>query len=279
MSTTTLPPLTPLSGVSLPPPNPFKDMVGIPSEQVQATERLKIAILGKPKSGKSWFAATAPLPIRYYDFDDRAESLEGKPGLYILSKPTMLQVETDLSIMKSNKTKKLPLPATVVFDSVTYMNRAMEEEIFRQDPKLCRTIRVGNSTSMKIRSGWDTINGIQRYIEYLIAEFSALGVNIIFVFHEKDEKDKVESTIERAAYTGMVTVDPQYLANSLSLFNEVYRITVDASKPNQINYLVTCRPTNDVLASTTLLIGATEPPNIMAMIAKHKQARAALPQK
>jgi hypothetical protein len=254
-------------------PNPFANMSGVRSEEVKATERLKIAIMGTPKSGKSWLAATAPGPIRYYDFDDRSESLEGKTNLFILSKPTMLQVETDLSIMKANKIKGLPLPATVVFDSVTFMNRAMEEEIFRQDSKLYRSIAVGNSTSIKIRNSWDVINGIQRYVEYLIAEFSGLGVNIIFVFHEKDEKDKAESTATETKYTGLITVDPQYLSNSLSLFNEVYRITVDGNK----KYKVTCKPSWDVKASTTMLLDAEEAPNIMDMIAKHKAKRAALP--
>jgi AAA domain-containing protein len=260
-------------------PNPFAGMSGTRSEDLTATDRLKIAIMGKPKSGKSWFAATAPTPIRYYDFDDRKESLEGKPGLFVLSKPTMLEVETDLSIMKAAVAKakqqgiKALLPATVVFDSVTYMNRAMEEEIFRQDPKLARSIRVGNSTSVKIRNSWDVINGIQRYIEYLIAEFSGLGVNLIFVFHEKDERDKAESTPNETKYTGLITVDPQYLQNSLSLFNEVYRITVNGAK----KYTVTCRPNYDVLASTTMMLDAEEPPNIMDMIAKHKAKRAALP--
>jgi hypothetical protein len=184
----------------------------------------------------------------------------------------MLEVESDLSIMKANKIKKLPLPATVAFDSVTYMNRAMEEEIFRQDAKLYRTIRVGNSTSMKLRNSWDVINGIQRYVEYLIAEFSSLGVNIIFIFHEKDEKDKAESTTTETKYTGLVTTDPQYLQNSLSLFNEVYRITVGGDK----KYRVTCRPNYDVTASTTMMLDAEEAPDIMGMIEKHKQRRAEL---
>jgi AAA domain len=268
------PQTVPTVAQAAPAPNPFAGMEGTKSENVLATQRLKIAILGKPKTGKSWFASTAPGPIRYYDFDGRAESLGGKPGLYILSNPTMLQIETDLSVMKANKIKKLPLPATVVFDSVTYLNRAMEEEIFRQDPKLARTIRVGNSTSMKLRNSWDVINGIQRYVEYLIAELTALGVNFIFVFHETDEKDRTESTPTATAYTGLVTTDPQYLQNSLSMLNEVYRITVDGSSPAKPKYQVTCRPTNDVLASTTLLIDGTELPDISAMIAKHNAARA-----
>lgn len=252
--------------------NPFANMKGVSAAEINPHEWLKIAILGKPKTGKSTLMSTAPKPIRIYDFDDRSESLAGKDGLFILSRPTMLDVEQDLSIMKANKLKKLPLPATVAFDSVTYMNRAMEEELFRQDPKLARTIRVGNSTSVKIRNSWDVINGIQRYVEYLIAEFSTLGINIIFVFHEKDEKDRTESTASETKYTGLVTTDPQYLANSLSLFNEVYRITVDGNK----NYKVTCKPNWDVTASTTMLLDAEEKPDIMAMIAKHQQRRVAL---
>lgn len=260
-------------------PDPFKGMSGLRSEDIQQEARLKIAIMGKPKSGKSWLAATAPKPIRYYDFDNRKESLAGKSGLSVISPPelTMLAVESDLSIMKAAKLRiakgeNVALPTTVVFDSVTFMNRAMEEEIFRQDSKLARTIRVGNSTGIKIRNSWDVINGIQRYVEYLIAEFSGLGVNIIFVFHEKDEKDKAESTAAETKYTGLVTVDPQYLANSLSLFNEVYRITVDGSK----KYTVTCKPNYDVLASTTMLLDPTEEPDLGKMIAKHQQRRAEL---
>ena len=103
--------------------NPFAGMKGEKSEDITAHEFLKIAVLGKAKSGKSTFVATAPKPIRIYDFDDRAESLAGKEGLFILSRPSMLDIETDLSVMKANKIKKLPLPATVIFDSVTYMNR------------------------------------------------------------------------------------------------------------------------------------------------------------
>jgi len=183
----------------------------------------------------------------------------------------MLDVETDLSIWKANKIKGNPLPATVVFDSVTYMTRAMEAEIFNQDASQCKTIKVGNSTGMKIRKGWDTINGIQRYMEYIIAEFSAFA-DVIFVYHERPEKDYTESTPERTAYTNYLTVDPQFLANSLSLLNEVYRITVNGDK----KYEVTCKPNWEINASTTMLLDNTEPPDIMAMIEKHRIKRASL---
>ena len=254
------------------PPNPFANMQGVRSEEIQAEVKLRIAILGEPKSGKSWFAATAPGPVRYYDFDNRAESLEGKPDLFVSKNTTMGIVESDLSVMKANKIKKLPLPTTVVFDSVTYMVKAMEEEIRRQSPGLFKSIRVGNSTNVYKGKDWDVVVGIQRYVEYLVAELTALDVNFIFVFHERDEKDNSESTAERTAYTGKVVTSPQYLQNTLSLFNEVYRIKVDGNR----NYQVACRPNFDINASTTMLLDPMEKPDIMGMIAKHKAKRAAL---
>jgi len=247
----------------------------VASSDLAQEDRLKIAIVGEPKTGKSWLAATAPAPVLIFDFDDRAESLAGKAGLLVLRKPSMIDVETALSNAKARKNQKLENPRTFVFDSVTYMNRAMEEEIFRQAPDLARTIKVGSGLGMKLRKNWDTINGIQRYMEYLIAEFSPLG-NIIFVFHEKNERDPTKSTPENTAYTGDITVDPQYLAKSLSLFNEVYRIKQDYSG----KYEVQCKYTgagDKFIASTTMLLDAKEAPNLTAMIAKHQKARAASP--
>jgi hypothetical protein len=248
--------------------NPFAGLIGHASETLSPTERLKIAIVGKPKSGKSTLATTARTPMRYYDFDDRVEAVAGKQGLFILSRPTMLDIETDLSIFKANKIKKLPLPATVCFDSITFMQRAMEDEIFRQGGKdFYREIKVGNSTTVKIRKGWDTINGIQRYVSYLISEFTALGVDIIFVFHERNEKDYTESTKEETAYTGAITTDPQYLSSSLSLFNEVYHIRVE---PNG-NFICEIKPNIYGNWSTTLNLDKTEKPNILEMLKKHEE--------
>lgn len=244
---------------------------GVRSESLTQEDRLKMALIGDIGVGKSWLAATAPKPVVFYDFDDRKESLAGKPGLIIKSRPTMYDVERDLSIAKAAKIQKKYLPATWVFDSVTYMQRAMEEEIFRQAPDLARKIKVGPGKDdyFQVRNGWDTINAIQRYIEYLIAEFSDVG-NIIFIFHEKNEKDVVKSTSQQTAYTGEITVDPQYLAKSLSLFNEVYRISITP----QGKYECQCRPQWNFGAKTTMFLDKIEEPDIMAMIKKHQTLRA-----
>ena len=245
---------------------PLKDFAGIPTESLSADERLKMAIVGDFKTGKSWLASTAPKPIYFFDFDDRAESLAGKEGIYIERKPTMQHVETALSIAKYHKEQKLPNPATWGFDTVTNMQKAMENEIFRLSSGLHREVKVGTNLAMKVRSGYDALSAIQRYLELLISEFSALG-NVIFVYHERNEKDQVRSTPSEQKYTGDITTDPQYLAKSLSFFNEVFRTSIDYNN----KYIVQCKPTSSFSASTSMLLDEIETPDIMGMLAKHNK--------
>ena len=254
--------------------SPFQGMQGfLEASKIVQEEKLRIAVLGKPKSGKSWFAATAPKPVAVYDFDNRAASLAGKEGVFVKTlydknpdRPTaMQQLEADLSMYQMKKQKGEPIPATFVLDTITYMKKCMENELYRQDSSLCRIIRVGSAKGMKLPKGWDVVNAVSLYMQYWLTELSALG-HVIFVFHEKDEKDAEKSTPELAKYTGKVTTDPQYLAKLLTLFNEVFRIEVNGMG----KYTVTCKPNYDVNASTTLLIDATEPPDLMQMLAKHR---------
>lgn len=246
----------------------------VQATELSSTNRLKIAIVGKPKSGKSWFAASAPKPNMIYDFDDRAESLAGKDGVFVKtlldldqSRPTaMKQIESDLNTFKYKKSEGKEIPATFVFDTVTNMIRCMENELFSQESSLYRGIKLTPTRVLRIRKGWDGINGVEGYMRYLIAEFSQLG-NIIFVFHSRPEKDVTESTPEKTIYTDQITVDPQYMSKMLSLFNEVYRVKIDESN----KYEVTCKANYEFTASTTLLIDEVEQPDIMAIIAKHQQ--------
>jgi len=114
--------------------------------------------------------------------------------------------------------------------------------------------------------GWDVINGVRAYLEYIINEFSQLG-HIIFIFHQRDEKDRDKSTPEATAYTGRQTVDPQYLETILALFNEVYNIQIDWSG----KYIVQVQANSEFGASTTLRLDANEAPDIMAMLKKHEE--------
>ena len=266
--------------------NPFNGIQGAISLKAMARDKkYKIAIIGKGKSGKSWFAASAPGSIMYYDFDERWMGLMEHKNIDNIqlkvmkernqSKPSSIKsLETDLSTFQAMKIKGQPVPDTYVFDTVTFMIQALEAEAFEANKDLYRKVKMGNR-ELRVGAGWDYYRTIEAYIQYFMTEFSALG-NVIFVFHEKDEEDKTESSKERKAYTGQVTINPQFLITTLTLFNEVFRIEaitgVNDSVPT--TYTVTCRPTGEVRASTTLLVDAKEPPDLMAMIAKSEAARA-----
>jgi hypothetical protein len=127
---------------------------------------------------------------------------------------------------------------------------------------------MGNTT-VRIPSHYDIINGNRAYMEYLLGRLSELG-NVIAIFHEMDEKDAQSSTKEQKAYTGRKTVQPQYLSSLLSLFNDVFRITIDYSG----NRIVAVQPSSDFMASTSMRLDATESANLADMIAKHKKALA-----
>src|SRR6185437_55982 len=251
----------------------------IPASSIQETKRLKAAIIGPPKNGKSWFAATAPGKKLVYDFDDRAISLAGKPDTVIktlrdtLSNPTVVAaLESDISNFKYKKAQGKPIPDTYIFDTVSNLiSNGIVNAYLKENPNDGRKIKLGGTNPQQIGISFDRINVTMRFLDYLLTEYSALG-NVIFVFHERDEKDKAESKKDDIKYTGLVTVEPQFAANILTLFNDVFRITVRGSAiPNTLpTYNVYCRANNEVTASTTLLVDAVEPPSLVDMIAKHE---------
>lgn len=256
---------------------PYENISGL--IDIEAEPKLKIAIVGVPKAGKSWFAFTAPPPVWVFDFDTRSESLkefcskykrkdvEGKT--YWDTDPNipraMSQVESDISMFEYLKQQGKQIPSTFVLDSITYMRACMEHELIKQQPQFCRTVKIG-TTVVKIPQGWDVVNGIRDYMNYIVGRLSELG-NVVAVFHETDETDKTKSTKDTKAYTGMKTVQPAYLATVLSLFNDVFRVTIDYTG----NRIVTVQPTDEFMASTSMKLDATETPDIVAMIAKHKR--------
>lgn len=256
----------------------FQGVAGVvPATSVHAAKKLRIAIIGPMKNGKSWFAASGPKPVLVYDFDNRAESLSGKPGVFVKTlvdidptQPHAVQdVEADLNMFKYNLSQGKAIPATFVFDSLTYFRKAMEYELVKQQPAMGYKIKLGTMV-VNVPKGWDIINAVRMHLEHVINEFGALG-NLIFVFHQRDEKDRDRSTKEETKYTGRQTVDPQYLETVLALFNEVYfiNLTYDGK------YVATVRANSEFGASTTLQLDAQEEPDIMKMIEKHEKALAA----
>lgn len=245
---------------------------------LDAEPKYKIAIIGEPKVGKSWFALTAPGSIFQADFDDRGESTKtfvrknNRKDIFVKTyldpnpaQPNAVSaLEADISMMEYNKQQGKEIPQWFILDSMTFLRGACERELIKQHPAMSRSVKLGTNT-LKIAQGWDIVNGNKAYLEYLVGRLSALG-HVIAIFHELDEKDNPASTKDMKAYTGRKTIQPQYLSSLLSVFNDVFRVSIDYSG----NRIVTVKPTSTFLASTSMRLDETELPDIGAMIKKHK---------
>jgi hypothetical protein len=244
------------------------------------TKNYALAIVGKQKSGKSWFATSDNVDKSVWvaDFDNRSESISGRPNVYVKSfidisqqsPEAIVNLEQDLELFKYRRNvKNLPIPDVFVLDSITYMKKALENEIIRAmskskgDQNFARQIGTG-SRKVLIAQGWDMINAVRGYLEYFIAEFRLLG-NLICVFHERPEKDQMHSTKDNTVFTGQYSVDPFYLNSLLSVFSEVMRITVDGYG----KYTVNTTSNNEFNGATTWKVDAKEEPNISGMLKKH----------
>lgn len=238
---------------------------------------LKIAIIGDPGVGKSWLANSIEGDKIDFDFDGRASSLITHPHAneinvktYYDPNPNKAQAmnafEIDLAALKYAKAQnKLPENITFICDSMTFALKAAEDELIRQQPSLSRKLKIG-PTTVNIPAGWDVINAMREYLEYVVAELAALG-NVICIFHEKNEKDETKSTPEKAAYTGLLTIQPQYISTMLSIFNDVWRLSVNS---NGRRFVQTGLGPEFVGKCTLLgLDPMREDPDISKMLAKH----------
>jgi hypothetical protein len=254
-------------------------------EDLDTTKTNKtIAIMGRPKSGKSWLAATigeAGLVTYFFDFDNRLDSIKGKKNVTgktytdtVQSQPHAFKsLESDVERFKYNKISGKAIPAVYVVDSVSFLKRIIENEFFEQHKnaknKMFREVKLsGTNNSVLIPEGWDAINGVRDYCLYLFAELRALG-HLIVIFHERPVLDKVLSTADRPVYTGEIAVDPPYLNVLLSVFNDVWRIVLDSSG----NYKVFVKHNAQFYGATSFEgLDAVENPNIAAMLQKNAAA-------
>lgn len=142
-----------------------------PSElNVQTT--IKALVYGQPGLGKTTLALSAPAPV-LFDFDNgvhRINAAHKVPTLQITSWNEVIQVmQEDLSEFK-----------TIVIDTAGKMLDYMSAYIIKNDPKLGQ--RDG-SLSLK---GYGARK--QMFINFL-RQVSMMGKHIIFVAHEKEDKE------------------------------------------------------------------------------------------
>lgn len=250
--------------------------------QIDPTARLKIAIIGPPKGGKSRLAATAPkvgargeTGLFVADFDDRAESLAGIKDVYVKTyfdhNPNVPQAWSALQIYvgkleyAAQQSKFSELPATIVLDSLTYGARAAMRVVLNEKSITgVKQLTVGGLTT-KIARGYEPYDAETSMLEGVICRLFGLNINVICVFHETMEEAQ-DSTDEKPKFTGKINVAPPRLRKLLPLFNEVWRVIPDAMGKRKVQ----CQPNYEFIGATTLRLDASEEPDIMAMLAKHR---------
>jgi phage nucleotide-binding protein len=135
---------------------------------------IKMLVYGQPGIGKTTIALSSPNPV-LFDFDggvSRINKAHQCPTLQVESWEQVLDALTELE--QANDFK------TIVVDTAGKMLDFMSDYIMRNDPK------------MKMRDGSLALKGYgQRKVMFtnLIKRISLMGKNVVFVAHEKEDKD------------------------------------------------------------------------------------------
>lgn len=161
-----------------------------PSE-LEVKQTLTALIYGQPGAGKSTLACSAPSPVML-DFDGGATRINGAHQVPTVQVKRWEDVEAAL-----NEIKAAGEFSTIIIDTVGKMMMYMEEFIKRTNAK------------MKNYDGSLTLKGYglrkQMFLNF-IKTVSVMGMNIIFVGHEIEQK-RGDDTIIRPEIGGSSTND------------------------------------------------------------------------
>ena len=245
-------------------------------------DRLKVAIGGVPKSGKSYLIAkTARKPLLHYDFDDRSESIAGAKDTIIKTlvdktddQPVAWGIlESDIGTMEYQKEQcvreKKDFPfKSIALDSLTFLRKYAEHQFLKDNSSATRTkFKIGTVNYM-IPKDWDAVTGVQKMLETMLSRIFALGVDTYMTFHTRQEKDNLRSTKTETVYKDSLTIDPPNLSMLLPKFNDTWRCFVDTDG----QYKVQIHPDYQFNAATVLKnVSDVEEADIQKMLEKHNK--------
>ena len=143
--------------------------------ELEINSTIKMLVYGQPGIGKTTLALSSPQPV-LFDFDG---------GISRVNKahqcPTLQVKSWDEALAALDELEKGETPCkTIVIDTAGKMLDFMSDYIMRNDPK------------MKMRDGSLALKGYgQRKVMFvnLIKRISLMGKNVVFVAHEKEDKD------------------------------------------------------------------------------------------
>lgn len=266
-------------------------------ETESSTGRLRVAVIGPEKNGKSVLTSTNPGTTLVLDFDGRAEALAGKKGIYAITFKdpggikmpqaaeevgdvmTGLEASLDLSELKTKMGQRIfpnvpkgTIINSITFDSISSFAKMMMDYETYNNADLCRKIKIGPGLEIRVARNYDAWNAEEQGVVSAIMRAFALPINVFCILHEEPE-EALDSTDEKPKYTGRISVYPRRYRKMLKYFNEVWRVRLTPiASPSGQRYLPRVYPLPDYTmdAATTMLLDQVEEPDIAKMIAKHQ---------
>jgi hypothetical protein len=227
----------------------------VDSASITHVDRMKVAICGEPKTGKSNVVArTARKPLLVYDFDDRAESIAEHKDVMIKTLVDTTDTnpvawgafESDLgTLLYAKEQNKQPFKS-IMLDSITFLRKYAEHQFLKDSNATKSKYKIG-VVDYLIPKDWDAVTGVQKMLEGALSKLFSLGIDVYATFHTRNEKDQLRSTKENAVYKDTLTVDPPNLKMLLPKFNDQWRTYVEDGK-----YMVQLKPDYQFNAATVL---------------------------
>ena len=239
----------------------------ISMEKSTPSDRIRMALVGGDKTGKSRLASTGREPVLFIDADNRRESLAGRKGVYVLTivdsnqmsgmQPTAFSEMLTLTTMLEQgwTLKKIGEkygavdwpdvpPRTLVDDSLFSISRCASNYVLYTNKEVRREM-VMSGGKLQIRGSRDFWNYEIPAVENLILRQLAIpNLDIVVIYHEQAEESDA-STEDRRIFTGRIDVYPGRYRNLLKNFNIVWRVTRDNVIPKvqvEADGRFTCSP-------------------------------------
>jgi hypothetical protein len=194
--------------------------------EMTTSNDVKLLLYGPSSTGKTCTACSFPLPIKYFDFDNKVSSAvqyyktsdpERLKQIDVVQFAPMNQVDrmkaftAELHKIQSLQHAKKPLPfKTLVLDSLTTFTSYLLDDYIHVSQKGMKRPEGGVNCMQDYQL-------LQKHMTQILTGLLSLDCNVIFIAHSQLEKDETTGSI-----TNAVLMPGQLAAKLPIYFEEVY---------------------------------------------------------
>ena len=189
---------------------------------------LRVVVGGKPSSGKTSFAATAPAPLFFGDMSEggfqtldtmerdermRAFWWDAKVAPVVWAMENMLEYRPALDKLRTMIAQKKCPFRTLVFDSLSIYGKRVLRELRTGDPK---------------RDGRQNYGDLEYSIDWLVSEIHTLPLHVIWLCHVTEDYQ--------------LTVPGKATAAVWANMSHKWLVRADVGNGGDVNYVLQTRP-------------------------------------